>query len=221
MMTTVLSVFENFAFAVLPCSMALAREVILTQSAAWGRPLVVDRPATRDVRLILSSPDGPAYPPAIRTGILLSEVSGPQGLRTLFVSNVADGYSSMIYMVSRQVAGPHLSVQASSMSCVYPRNAFAMISSDREIRVVYAMRETDAWDFFEKGKPLSFERLDFYKNQRKKDRLTPDIISGYLANFGYGSLDQDFWISAAPAHLLCDSEFRLWDEALHRERGIQ
>lgn len=213
MMTNILSIYDRFAFSILPCPMAAAREVIVTQSAAWGRHLVVDRPAARDVRLILNSPDGPAHPPAVRIGILLSEVHGPEGLKTLFVSNVADGYSSMVYMVSKRIFGPHLSVQLSNLSSEYPRNAFTMITSEKEIRVVYAMRDNNAWEFLEKGEPLSFENLNFYGTRRRRDRLTPDIISGYLAHFGYGSLDQDFWISAAPAHLLCDSEFRLWNEA--------
>lgn len=211
---SILSIYDRFAFAILPCPMAMAREVILAQSAAWNQHLVIDRAAARDVRPILNSPDGPNQLPALRKAILLSEVEGPEGKRTLFVSSVADGYSSMIYMVSKQVPGHHLAVQVSSLSCEYPRNALTAIAANSEVRVVYAMRDINAWDFFEKGEPLEFENLSFYQARQKRDRLTPEIISEYLARFGYGSLDKDFWISAAPAHLLCEREFRLSGEVL-------
>lgn len=211
---SILSVYERFAFAILPCPMAVAREVILAQSAAWNQPLAIDRATVRDVQPILNSPDGPARLPAMRKAILLSEVEGADGKMTLFVSSVADGYSSMIYMVSKHVPGLHLAVQVSSASLEYPRNALTAIAADREVRVVYAMRDTNAWDFFEKGEPLPFENLAFYQLRQKRDRLTPEIISEYLTRFGYGSLDKDFWISAEPAHLLCEQEFRLSSEAL-------
>lgn len=210
--TSILATYERFAFAILACPASVAREVILEQSAAWNQNLVVDRATARDVRPILNSPDGPTHLPAVRKGILLSEVNGPDGRKTLFVSSVADGYSSMIYMVSKRVPGLHLSVQVSSLSCEYPRNAFAAIEANKEVRVVYAMRDTNAWDFFEKGEALPFEDLALYRSRQKRDRLTPEIISEYLARFGYGSLDKDFWISVAPAHLLCEREFRLSGE---------
>lgn len=206
---SILSVYERFAFAILSCPMAVAREVILAQSAAWNQPLAIDRETARDVRPILSSPDGPARLPAIRKAILLSEVEGIDGKKTLFVSSVADGYSSMIYMVSKQVPGLHLAVQVSSPSSEYPRNALTAIATDREVRVIYSMRDTNGWDFFEKGEPLPFENLTFYESRPKRERLTPEIISEYLIRFGYGSLDRDFWVSAQPAHLLCEQEFRL------------
>lgn len=211
---SILSIYDRFAFAILPCPMMAAREIILAQSAAWNQHLVIDCPVTRDVRPILNSPDGPARLPALRKAILLSEVDGPEGKKTLFVSSVADGYSSMIYMVSRRLPDIHLAFQVSSLSCEYPRNAITAIAESREIRVVYAMRDTNAWEFFEKGDPLLFEDSTHYHSRRKRDRLTPDIISKYLANMGYGALGKDFWISTEPAHLLCEQEFRLWDESL-------
>jgi hypothetical protein len=211
---SILSLYERFAFAVLSCPIGEAREVILAQSATWNRPLAIDRETARDVRPILNSPDGPAQLPALRKAILLSEVDGPDGQKTLFVSSVADGYSSMIYMVSKRVAGLHVAVQVSSLSCEYPRNALTAIAGEKEARVVYAMRDTNAWDFFEKGDPLPFEDLSYYRARQRRDRLTPEIISEYLARFGYGSLDKDFWISAESAHLLCEREFRLSGEVL-------
>ena len=209
---SILSIYDHFSFAILPCPMTVAREALLAQSAAWDRYLVVDCSALRDVRPVLNSPDGPAQLPSVRKGILLSEVEGPEGAKTLFVSSVADGYMSMIYMISKGVPGLHLVIQASSLSCKYPRNAITAIAEEETVRVVYAMRDTNTWEFIEKGAPLFFEDSGLYGARQKRDRLTPEIISKYLARFGYGSLDKDFWISAEPAQLLCEREFRLLSE---------
>jgi hypothetical protein len=208
-MSNILSTYERFAFAILPCRLGVAREVILAQSAAWDQILVIDQVAFRDVRPILNSPDGPEHLPSLRKGILLSEVEGPNGPKTLFVSSVADGYSSMIYMMSTQVPGLHIAIEVSSLSCEYPRNAITAIAEGSAVRVVYAMRDSQAWDFFEKGDPLPFEDANLYRERQRRERLTPDIISQSLSRFGYGSLSDDFWISMAPAHLLCEREFRL------------
>jgi hypothetical protein len=208
-MTDILSRYERFAFAILSCSMAKAQEAIIAQSAVWERPLSIEVTAPRDVRCILDSPDGPLYPPAIKKAILLSEVDGVEGQKTLFVSSVADGYISMIHMVSKSVPKVHLAVQVSRLSCEYPRNSITAVSSDQVVRAVYAMRDTNGWDFFEKGEPLPFEEPDFYLARRKKDRLNPRIVSRCLIQEGYGSLDEDFWISSEAALLLCEPGFRL------------
>ena len=206
---SILSLYERFAFAVLPCSLESARKEILAQSAAWGKPLAVDRAAARDVRPILDSPDGPPHPPAVRVAILLSEVTGPEGTKTLFVSSVADGYSSMIYTISGRIPGLHVAVEVSSLSRQYPRNALKVIAGQEAVRIVYSMRDTNSWEFFEKGGCLPFEEAEFYMARRKRDRLTPDIISEYLYRIGYGTLDAGFWTSSERAHLLCDAAFRL------------
>lgn len=206
---TILSLYERFSFSIIPCSLSLAREAILAQSAAWGKPLAIDCATARDIRPIFSSPDGPAHPPAVRKAILLSEVVGPEGVKTLFVSSVADGYSSMVYTISGKLPGLHLEVQISRLSIDYPRNALTAIEGQEAVRVVYSMKDTSSWEFFERGRTLPFEQLEFYKARRKRDRLTPEIIERYISDLGYGTLDELFWTSNEPAHLICDASFRL------------
>lgn len=206
---TILSLYERFSFSILSCSLGVAREAILAQSAAWGKPLAVDRATVRDVRPIFDSPDGPAHQPAVRKAILLSEVVGPEGVKTLFVSSVADGYSSMVYTISGNLPGLHLAVQISRLSIEYPRNALTAIKSQKAVRVIYSMKDASSWEFFERGRILPFEQIDFYKARRKRDRLTPDIIDRYISKLGYGTLDEVFWNSNEAAHLICDASFRL------------
>jgi hypothetical protein len=208
----ILSLYERFSFSIIPCSLGVARTAILAQSAAWGKPLSVDRATVRDIRPIFNSPDGPAHPPAVRKAILLSEVVGPEGVKTLFVSSVADGYSSMVYTISGNIPGLHLSVQISRLSIEYPRNAMMAIKGQEDVRVVYSMRDGNSWEFFERGRALHIEQIEFYKARRKRDRLTPEIIDRYISNLGYGTLDEEFWTSNEPAHLICDASFRLAED---------
>jgi hypothetical protein len=208
-MTSILDVYERFAFSVLPCTLDVARHAVSEQLAAWGKEVKVDRASPRDVRLIFDSPQGPFHPPAIRVSVLLSEVVDGAGRRTLFVSSVADGYASMVMTLSSVIPGLHLSFSASRLTLQYPRNAISAVEQTKKVRAVYAMRDSSAWEFFDDGLPLPFEDVGLYTAKQKRERLTPQILSTYLARFGYGSLDRDFWISDAPAHLLCETSFVL------------
>jgi hypothetical protein len=214
---SILALFERFAFAILPCELQVARDVIRSQGDLWNKNFVFDEPGCRDVRMIYDSPDGPNRPPAIQIGILLSEVHGSQGKRTLFVSSVADGYSSMVITISKMIPGTHLLIEVSRQDLAYPRSAVRAAEAAESVRTVYAMRDSDAWVFYEKGDPLPFEEIGLYQARRKRDRLTPEIIAMYLERIGYGSLRRDFWIDeASPAHVLATQNFRPWrpDQAM-------
>lgn len=207
----ILARFDRFAFSILPCELAVARAAIRKQGDQWRKIFDFDEPSCRDVRAIYESPDGPNQLPAIQIGILLSEVNGSDGKKTLFVSSVADGYSSMVLSLSTAIPGQHLSVNVSRLDIAYPANAINVVEAGKSIRSIYAMLDGDRWVFFQKGEPLFFEDADRYQARRKKDRLTPQIVSTYLNQIGYGSLQREFWIDeAAPAHLLATRAFRLW-----------
>ena len=207
----ILTRFERFAFSILPCELEVARDAIRNQGAQWLKNFVVDEACDRDAQIIYRSPDGPNWLPAIEIGILLNEVSGRQGKRTLFISNTEDGYRSMILCISKIIPGTHLMFRVSRVDLQYPGNFLEAAEGGEFVRTVYAMRDSDRWVFFEKGDPLPFENLDQYLAQRKRDRLTPEIISTYLKRIGYGSLRQEFWLDkTAAAHALATRDFRLW-----------
>jgi hypothetical protein len=207
----ILARFDRFAFSILPCGLELAHEAIRKLGDQWRKTFDLDEPSCRDVRVIYESPDGPNQLPAIQIGILLSEVNGSDGKKTLFVSSVGDGYSSMILSLSKAIPGQHLSVNVSRLDIAYPANAINVVDAGKSVRSIHVMLDGDSWVFFQKGEPLSFEDVDRYRARRKKDRLTPQIVSTYLNQIGYGSLRREFWIDeAAPAHLLATRAFRLW-----------
>jgi len=117
----------------------------------------------------------------------------------------------MIISMSKTIPGTHLLFEISRPDLAYPRSAVRAVEAGESVRTVYAMRDSDAWVFFEKGDPLPFEETNLYHARRKKDRLTPEIIAMYLERIGYGSLRREFWIDeAAPAHVLATEDFRLW-----------
>jgi hypothetical protein len=208
MADSILAEFESLQFSVLPCDMSTAAAAIREQGRRWGKRYTVDRGAPRDIRQIYCSTNGPAKMPAIDTGMLLSEVGINRERKTLFVSSVRDGYSSMIHCVSRVIPGDHLSVRVSRPEVQFPIAEFKLVSAFEVKRVVRAMRGDDGWEFFMRGEPAAFEDASLYEVRRKRDRLTPEIISLYLMRLGYGSLGRDYWIDqGASAHLLCEESF--------------
>lgn len=206
---SILTAYEQFTFSIIPCELHVAREMIRRQGAQWKKIFEIDEEMRRDVRVIYDSPDGPKKRPAFDIGILLSEVDGDDGKKTLFVSSVADGYLSIVFCISKLIRGAHFEFCVSRPDLTYPANVIHVLEDGKSVRTVYSMRDGDRWVFFEKGDPLPFEETDLYRARRKRDRLTPEIISTYLERIGYGSLKREFWINAtAPARLLAMSSFR-------------
>jgi hypothetical protein len=205
---SILGLYEYFSFGILSSSLSVVEDVVVNQLAIWGGGVVRRESTGRDVRRIYDAPDGPKKLPSLPRAILLSRSLGPYGEKTLFVSSVADGYSSMINAVSMQLAGLHLSVEVSRLDIPFPRNALVAFEGGKVRRAVHAMRDTNAWDFYQIGEPLEFEDTSHYRSSRKRLRLTPDIVASDLARYHYGALDQDFWMSAEPARIVYDCDFR-------------
>lgn len=201
--------YPQFGFSILPCLLAKARTLIALQLKRWNKDVILNDKMHRDVRIIYCSPDGPSKFNARNVGILLSEVDGPKGMHTLFVSSINDGYASLVTMLSRQIEGVFYSVRASSMKEVYPGNFLTVTDGGERRRVVYAMKDERSWVFFQKGDPLWFERPELYRRRLKRERMNPEILAEYIESIGYGSLDREFWSSSAPGELLREEGFRM------------
>jgi hypothetical protein len=208
---SILALYERFSFGILSSSLAFSEEVIVRQLAAWGGGVVRRESTGRDVRRIYDAADGPRSLPPSRRAILLCCSPGPYGEKTLFVSSVADGYSSMINAVSMQLAGLHLSVEVSRLDIPFPRNALVAFVGGKVRRAVHAIRDSNAWDFYQIGEPLEFEDISHYRSSRKRLRLTLDIIASDLARYHYGTLDQDFWMSVESARIVYDRDFLFFE----------
>jgi hypothetical protein len=207
----ILDHFEDFRFSILPCDMQTARQGIRAQSAIWGRSINERDTVVRDIRPIYLSVDGPEHLPAIHVGILLSGVGQGKNAKTLFVSSVADGYASMVMMLSAKIPGIFVSIRVSKSDTPYPCNELSARSNGKWIRTARALLDSGGWEFFQEGDPLPFEDVSHYSARMKKKRVTPEIIEEYLTRYGYGTLDADYWLTApARSMLLWDPGFRLW-----------
>jgi hypothetical protein len=207
----VLTLFERFTFSALPCSIRDAAEAIEEQTRTWGKSLIdVEIPA--DVRAIKLSADTPdrGYAPSI--AFMLIEEAGPNGPVTLSVCNAPDGYVSLLYTVSKSIPGTHYMFEVSRPTVEYPRNAITAVEARKRRRVVYSMRDSNGWVFYEDGTALPIENAKHYAARYKRDRLTPEIIEAALKRFGYGSVALAFWTASnRNALLLRDEAFRIWN----------
>ena len=112
---------------------------------------------------------------------------------TVFVANVQDGLSSWIYVASSSLQKPVCSVKLSLHASEYPMNMFVVRNMAGEERVVYAMRDSSRWEFYESGPRLPFEDIEKYQRRRKRERLTAEMIIDYLRAMGVDIRNERFW----------------------------
>ncbi len=65
-------------------------------------------------------------------------------------------------------------------------------------RIIYSMKENKKWIFFEKGKPLDIENLNYYKKRIIKQRMNNEIIIEYLEKMKI-NLNKQFFLSEKSA----------------------
>lgn len=205
---SILSLYASFSFGVISSCLSNVEGLVASQLAAWGGGEICRDASPQDVRRVFDAPDGPRNPPAVRRAMILSAADGPDGEKTLFVSSVADGYVSMISTVSAQLPGLHLAMQVSRLDSPFPKNSLSGFQGGKLRRSVYSMKDSNGWVFYQTGEPLWFEDVSFYRHPLKRSRVTPDTIVSYLSRYQYGSLDERFWTSSAPARIVYDSSFR-------------
>jgi hypothetical protein len=211
----ILDVFNEFAFSIIDAPLDITANAVRHRGAILGGEFS-EKQCELDARAIYFSPYGPHNMPAIIKGILLSEVDGPRGKKTLFLSSVADGYNSMVHVLSKVIAGTQFSIRLNRKDDTYPAVFFAAISNGETIRVVYTMKDGAKWVFFEKGTPFPFEEVERYSERIKRNRLTHEMICAYLERIGYGSLSKEYWMySKKPALLLADEGFIPWNESVN------
>jgi hypothetical protein len=206
---SILELFDTFAFSVLDCCADMAIAAIEKIGQSWEKKFVKHY-CKFDARVIYLSQQGPHSKPAVHIGIMLYEINGRGGTKTVFLSSVEDGYSSMIHVLSKTIPGVHFSIRVTQKNEL-PGYFFRAVSGGEDLRFVYLMKDGAKWVFFEKGKPFYFEEVERYLSRIKTHRLSPEVISIYLDRIGYGSLSKTYWIdSAKDAILLATDGFVPW-----------
>lgn len=197
MKSTIVDQYGFFQFAIVHATLKSTLKALRDQLDLWNhRPYRIES-GELDIRRITLSPQGPYTAPSVQKGYVLAEVRGRDGVKTLFTSSVNDGASSLLRCLSRRVPRGILKFRVESLKRKYPANFLSQLEDFDTVRLVRAMKDGDRWEFFEIGRPLSFEEPKHYAARNKKDRITPEIIADYIARIGYGSLESAFWTDSS------------------------
>ncbi len=112
---------------------------------------------------------------------------------TLIMTNLADSWSSLSYLVSKIVRSEQLLVISSEQDVRYPMNRFELWRNGQSARSVMVMRDSDKWVFYERGVAEPFEEPELYAQVQKRKRLTRDILLRYVKKAGWDVASPDFW----------------------------
>jgi hypothetical protein len=110
---------------------------------------------------------------------------------TIFFSNLQDGWHTLIHILSKKYLFPSYTIALENILSEEPHFLFYYHEGEKE-RIVRAMKESNRWNFYEEGIPLIFENLDNYTKKRIKDRVTKEMLIGYLKYLNWDILDDAF-----------------------------
>jgi hypothetical protein len=60
-------------------------------------------------------------------------------------------------------------------------------------REIAAVRDTDGWRYVAVGNPMPYERAEYSRRKRVRDRLNRAIVLEYLHHLGFKVLADEFW----------------------------
>ena len=97
------------------------------------------------------------------------------------------------------------------------------IRNDR--RVIGAINSGSRWEFFQEGPEQPFEKPDYYKARRVRDRFTDEILEEYCQALGIRLFDPDFYgpqcALFAPESLKSDSSPPLTFADIRADLGLE
>lgn len=136
--------------------------------------------------------------------LLFSPESNPDN--TVLVCDLADGWASLSFLLARELKGFQIRVLSTQDGVKYPQNLFEVWRLGESIRFVMAMRDSDKWQFFERGAVQPFEDVALYKESLKKNRLSRSILKRYLERIGWDIAQKIFWQSKELAVYFTENE---------------
>lgn len=119
-----------------------------------------------------------AYRPGHAYGCFWSPRGRPSG--TALVANCAIGFN-----LARRFKHPVLGLRMSAPDDEWPICELSLYEQGALKRFVRAFRDDTRWDFFEQGERLPFEKDEYYRKRRIRDRLTPELLRGYSLALGW------------------------------------
>lgn len=110
-----------------------------------------------------------------------------------FTSNSGDGRYTLCNVIHQKLECEYIQCTLrDGNKQIAPAYFFHYGNEKMKERDVLAYQDSK-WVFYEKGTPLSFECIDYYKRHRINQRLNSDIIIRYLDNYGisFEKIDKD------------------------------
>ncbi|HXE86858.1 MAG TPA: hypothetical protein VN524_08690, partial [Hyphomicrobiaceae bacterium] len=75
----------------------------------------------------------------------------------VLVTNLSDGWNSLCHLLAKEHGQFQLQVKSTRPHVEWPLHSLQVWNGGQSVRLVRAMRDTDGWDFFQKGEPQDFE----------------------------------------------------------------
>ncbi|MCP3933559.1 MAG: hypothetical protein GY705_31210 [Bacteroidetes bacterium] len=139
----------------------------------------------------------PAQPYSEKQGFILWEPKNMPG-RCAFMATLSDGWATLIHNMGMTYKHECLKIRISKATVLYPICELLYYKSGTERRFIRSMKDEPRWEFYQKGKPLSFEKVDNYNKRRIKDRFTEELLLEYLLSIGWNLREELFWQTEKP-----------------------
>ncbi len=175
--------FRTIAIAVLEVELEPLEQATIDQLQLWDVALARESLGARDIRLVCESEPMPSP-----LGGLRVMISPTDNGHAVLYCNLRDGYSALMYQLSRNLDCSIYRFFATLQVTEYPMNYMHILSKGRTRRLVRTMRDERGWDFWQEGPPLYFESQSIYAQRLKRLRLTANMVDEYVGYLGFGSL---------------------------------
>ena len=115
-----------------------------------------------------------------------------------FMVTIQDGWYTLIYNIATKYRHDCLSIRVSSTMEEYPICELQYYEHGKEKRFIRSMKDEPKWEFYQKGKQLTFEKPDHYNKRRIKDRFNEELLLEYLHALGWDIRKNTFWETEKP-----------------------
>src|SRR5688572_12361993 len=173
------------------------RDCVQERLAAFGLrwPFHISTAPAQPRRIYeLSPPAGGAHATRI---MLFSPSLAPD--TTAMLVNLADSWSSLVFNVSKHLPCKAFRFDMGSEQEEWPAYRVTVWDKGEVIRWVHLLRDSHAWQFWQKGRPLRGEDKSAYTKSRTKERMSREGVVRIATKWGFPIGDDRFWESRTEA----------------------
>ncbi len=109
------------------------------------------------------------------------------------LTNLQDGWSSIAGLTAKKHRALQVVLRSTHVAADYPLHELQLWRDGEEKRFVRVMRDSDRWEFYEKGVPLAFEDQALYLRRPTSARFNRDTLLRYCDELGWDLTNPAFW----------------------------